>query len=151
MAFSTWQQFEPIGPDKWPADSLVGAEVSSYNELGGYAMRMTMATVVTDADGQIVRLPASVHLDGDEVLVQQVGQSVVLSPKQENPWQPLIDSLDVFTDDFVQERNQPRDQLPKYAAPVEGQDDWEQRLFDAALDCGVSVPDSALSSEGLYE
>lgn len=31
------------------------------------------------------------------------------------------------------------------------QDEWERRLFGAALDCGVSVPDSALSSDGLYE
>ncbi len=34
---------------------------------------------------------------------------------------------------------------------VEPQDDWERRLFGAAIDCGVSVPDSALSSDGLYE
>jgi hypothetical protein len=40
--------------------------------------------------------------------------------------------------------------LPK-VPPVEPRDDWERRLFGAALDCGVSVPDSALSSDGLYE
>jgi hypothetical protein len=34
---------------------------------------------------------------------------------------------------------------------VEPQDNWERRLFGAAIDCGVSVPDSALSSDGLYE
>jgi len=40
--------------------------------------------------------------------------------------------------------------LPNVPA-VEAQDEWERRLFSAAIDCGVSVPDSALSSEGLYE
>jgi len=30
-------------------------------------------------------------------------------------------------------------------------DDWERRLRGLAKDCGVSIPDSALSSEGLYE
>lgn len=30
-------------------------------------------------------------------------------------------------------------------------DEWERRLFAAAVDCGVSVPDEALSSDGLYE
>lgn len=30
-------------------------------------------------------------------------------------------------------------------------DEWERRLFGAAIDCGASVPHSALSSEGLYE
>lgn len=44
-----------------------------------------------------------------------------------------------------------RDRFLRKVAPVEARDDWERRLFDAALDCGVSVPDSALSSEGLYE
>ena len=34
---------------------------------------------------------------------------------------------------------------------VEPQDEWERKLFGAAIDCGVSVPDSALSSDGLYE
>jgi len=40
--------------------------------------------------------------------------------------------------------------LPSVPA-VEPRDDWERRLFGAAIDCGVSVPDSALSSDGLYE
>jgi len=34
---------------------------------------------------------------------------------------------------------------------VEPRDDWERKLFGAAIDCGISVPDSALSSDGLYE
>ena len=36
-------------------------------------------------------------------------------------------------------------------ANLQPQDEWERRLFGAALDCGVSVPDSALSSDGIYE
>ena len=31
------------------------------------------------------------------------------------------------------------------------QDDWERRLLEAATDCGVSLPHSALRAEGLYE
>jgi len=30
-------------------------------------------------------------------------------------------------------------------------DDWERGLLAAARDCGVSLPDSAVSSEGLYD
>jgi hypothetical protein len=30
-------------------------------------------------------------------------------------------------------------------------DEWERRLFGAAIDCGISVPDAAMSSDGLYE
>jgi len=36
-------------------------------------------------------------------------------------------------------------------APLVPSDEWERRLFAAAVDCGVSIPDAALSSDGLYE
>jgi antitoxin VapB len=71
---------------------------------------MKTATVVTENDGQIVRLPADIHLEGDEVQVKQIGQSVVLTPIPVSPWQPLLDSLDQFSDDFMEERSQPVDQ-----------------------------------------
>jgi hypothetical protein len=35
--------------------------------------------------------------------------------------------------------------------PIEPQDEWERRLFEAAIDCGVSLSNEALSSEGLYD
>jgi hypothetical protein len=43
-----------------------------------------------------------------------------------------------------------RDHLPA-AAPLQPRDEWERGLLEAARDWGVSFPDSALSSEGLYE
>lgn len=39
--------------------------------------------------------------------------------------------------------------LPKL--PFEPQDEWERNLFSAAIDCGVSLSDWALSSDGLYD
>lgn len=33
----------------------------------------------------------------------------------------------------------------------EPHDEWERKLFGAALPCDVSVPDAALSSDGLYD
>ena len=44
-----------------------------------------------------------------------------------------------------------RERFLPTVSSVEPRDDWERRLFGAAIDCGVSVPDSALSSDGLYE
>ena len=44
-----------------------------------------------------------------------------------------------------------RERFLPNAPPVEPRDEWERKLFGAAIDCGVSVPDSALSSDGLYE
>jgi hypothetical protein len=35
--------------------------------------------------------------------------------------------------------------------PIEPRDDWERQLLQVATGCGVSLPHSALSSEGIYE
>jgi hypothetical protein len=34
---------------------------------------------------------------------------------------------------------------------VEPRDEWERQLLAAASDCGISLPNEALSSDGLYE
>jgi hypothetical protein len=34
---------------------------------------------------------------------------------------------------------------------IQPRDEWERRLLGSATDCGVSLPHSALSSDGLYE
>ncbi len=34
---------------------------------------------------------------------------------------------------------------------IEPRDEWERGLLMAARDCGVSIPNSALSSEALYD
>jgi hypothetical protein len=36
-------------------------------------------------------------------------------------------------------------------AALQPRDEWERGLLAAARDCGVSLSDSALSSEGLYD
>ena len=43
-----------------------------------------------------------------------------------------------------------RRQLLPPTAPVPA-DEWERGLLAAARDCGVSLPDAALSSDGLYD
>jgi hypothetical protein len=53
---------------------------------------------------------------------------------------PEVLALDTLRERFLARR-----------PPVEPQDEWERRLLQAASDCGVSLPHSALSSEGLYE
>ena len=37
------------------------------------------------------------------------------------------------------------------AATLQPRDEWERDVLAVAQDCGVSLPDSALSSEGLYD
>ncbi len=52
---------------------------------------------------------------------------------------------DVLVDQVLRDRFLP----PKTASPPK--DDWERTVRGLASDCGVSLPHSALSSEGLYE
>jgi predicted DNA-binding antitoxin AbrB/MazE fold protein len=40
---------------------------------------------------------------------------------------------------------------PAQEAKVQPQDQWERDLLRIAKDCGISLPDSAVSSNGLYE
>lgn len=44
-----------------------------------------------------------------------------------------------------------RDRFLHPASHEQTQGDWENRLRSAATDCGVSLSDEAVSSEGLYE
>lgn len=46
------------------------------------------------------------------------------------------------------------DVLKRHLVAVESPvpiDEWERGLFSNAVDCGVSVPDAALSSDQLYD
>ena len=67
---------------------------------------MKTAKLFMNGGSQAVRLPREYRFDGDQVFVKKMGKSVVLIPYQE-PWQTLIDSLDRFSDDFMETREQP--------------------------------------------
>jgi hypothetical protein len=44
-----------------------------------------------------------------------------------------------------------RERFPGMASLLQPRDEWERGLLESARDWGVSLPDSALSSEGLYD
>jgi antitoxin VapB len=64
-------------------------------------------------NSQAVRIPREFQLQGREVEIQRRGNTLVISPKKQT-WQPLTDSLAMFTDDFMEEgRQQPPLQVRK--------------------------------------
>lgn len=67
---------------------------------------MDTAKLFKNGQSQAVRLPKAFRFEGDKVYIKKVGNTVVLLP-YDDPWQVMWDSLDGFTDDFMQERNQP--------------------------------------------
>ncbi len=67
---------------------------------------MRTAKLFTNGRSQAVRLPKQFRFSGNDVFIKKIGGMVVLIPK-DDPWSPLIDSLDRFTDDFMETRDQP--------------------------------------------
>jgi antitoxin VapB len=67
---------------------------------------MNTAQISTDGTHQIVILPKDFKMSGTEVYIKKVGSAIVLIAK-DNPWQPLFESLEQFSDDFITTREQP--------------------------------------------
>lgn len=67
---------------------------------------METARLLMNGDTQAVILPKEFQFQGSEVYIKKVGSLIVLISK-ENPWQALIDSLSLFSDDFMNNREQP--------------------------------------------
>jgi antitoxin VapB len=70
---------------------------------------MKTAKLFQNGQSQAVRLPKEFRFEGDEVFIKKVGNATVLLPIQD-PWQPLFDSLNKFSPDFMEEREQPTQQ-----------------------------------------
>ena len=67
---------------------------------------MDTAKLFTNGGSQAIRLPKSCRFDASEVLVNRIGDVVMLIPK-DSKWQNLLASLTMFTDDFLSEEIEP--------------------------------------------
>lgn len=67
---------------------------------------MKTAKLFKNGDSQAVRLPKEFRFAGSEVLVKRAGAAVVLLPKTKS-WDTLLSSLEQFSEDFMNERDQP--------------------------------------------
>lgn len=66
---------------------------------------METAKLFQNGKSQAVRLPKEFRFGSDRVYIKRVGNAVVLLPYQ-TPWETLLDSLTLFSADFMSERNQ---------------------------------------------
>ena len=71
-----------------------------------WRFKMQTARIFENGRSQAVRLPKEFRFSGKDVYIKKIGNMVVLLPK-DDPWAPLINSLNQFTDDFMQSREQP--------------------------------------------
>jgi len=54
---------------------------------------------------QAINIPNRMKINDDKVYLKKVGHAIHIIPYH-NPWQNLFESLDLFTSDFMDERNQ---------------------------------------------
>ena len=67
---------------------------------------METAKIFENGRSQAVRLPKKFRFNTDEVVIQQLGDAVILVPK-ESVWQTFLDGLNGFTGDIFEDgRNQ---------------------------------------------
>ena len=76
---------------------------------------MQTAKIFENGRSQAVRLPKECRFDGEEVMVNKIGDVVVLMPK-EKKWSGFLNSLNLFSEDFMsdgreQSKIQERDNL----------------------------------------
>lgn len=67
---------------------------------------MKTAKLFRNGESQAVRLPKEFRFAGEEVFIKRVGSAVVLFPTAKS-WDTLIESLEKFPPDFMNDREQP--------------------------------------------
>jgi antitoxin VapB len=68
---------------------------------------MKTARIFSNGRSQAVRLPKEYRFDAEEVFVKKFDNIIMLIPKKD-PWASLVNSLDKFSDDFMESRPIPK-------------------------------------------
>ncbi len=66
-------------------------------------MKVQEADIQNIAGVQAIKLPEAFKIDDNKVYLKKVANVIYIIPFH-NPWQSFLDSLTLFTDDFLQER-----------------------------------------------
>lgn len=76
---------------------------------------MTFETIdIKNISGsQLIEIPENFKIDDDKVYLKKVGNTLYVIPFH-NPWQSLVESVNEFTEDFMDERNQPVQQQREF-------------------------------------
>lgn len=59
---------------------------------------------------QAIRIPEKMRIDDDKAYLKKVGNALYIIPYH-NPWQNMIEGSESFTPDYMEERNQPNQQI----------------------------------------
>jgi antitoxin VapB len=69
---------------------------------------MPVKTIEVNSDKgfQTINIPKDLRINDDKVYLKKVGNTLIVIPFHD-PWRNLIEAVDLFTDDFMNERHQP--------------------------------------------
>ncbi len=67
---------------------------------------MITASLFKNGSSQAVRIPKEFRFKGERVEIKKIGNCILLIPIGSS-WDSFIDSLDEFSEDFMEERKQP--------------------------------------------
>jgi antitoxin VapB len=67
---------------------------------------MKTAKLFQNGRSQAIRLPKEYQFSGKDVYIKKFNNVVMLFSKTD-PWASLVNSLEQFSDDYMDERNQP--------------------------------------------
>ncbi|MDY6940594.1 MAG: type II toxin-antitoxin system VapB family antitoxin [Cyanobacteriota bacterium] len=76
---------------------------------------MQVTKILKNSDFQSVILPEEFNISQSEVYIKKIDSVIVLISK-ENSWESLFESLSLFSEDFMTEREQP---------PLDVRETWE--------------------------
>ena len=69
-------------------------------------MKIETINITRDEKGkQSIHIPEDMQIEDDKVYLKKVGNVLYVIPYND-PWKSLIDSLDDFSDDFMEERDE---------------------------------------------
>ena len=74
--------------------------ITVYIIREGKVILMMTAKVFKNGRSQAIRLPKECRFSSDEVMVNRIGDMVILLPK-ENKWDSFMRAVDMFSDDFM--------------------------------------------------
>ncbi len=66
---------------------------------------MNIVKLSKEKNVQSISLPQEYQIEGTEAYIKKVGNAIILIPK-DNPWQTLFSSIDLFSNDFMEHREQ---------------------------------------------
>ena len=69
-------------------------------------MGFETANILNTNRGQIVLIPSHIAVKAGKACLRQVGNALIVKSYYQ-PWQNLFDSLERFTSDFMDDREQP--------------------------------------------